>query len=316
MNKIEKQAKVSIVIVCMNNLKNLLPCLESIKVHTKISHEVWVNCYMFTEENLAIVREKFPDARLIINNEIAGFAENNNLVLRRVETEYVLILNDDTLFKEPVLDELVESMEKTPEASIMSPKLVNADGSLQSCGKNPVNWYYFLKEDTFGINNNFRKTIYTNGKGIFPSYNISGACFLIRTEFFKQHGFFDEYYFFCPEDIALSTNINELGGKCYVDSNITLYHLCGGTRKSAVKTATLPAQRIGCIHFHGRKSLILRLFMRGWILCTSSAKCFLNLMKGDKIEYKAQWHCMQAMLSNKSPKELFTKYYLQLNKLK
>lgn len=309
-----RENKAAIVIVCMNNLKNLFPCLDSIKEQTRIAYEVWVVAYLFTNENLALLREKYPWVKVVESNEIRGFAENNNLALRQVKTQYTLVLNDDTLFKEPVLDELIESMEKTPEASIMSPKLVNADGSLQSCGKNLVNWYYFLREDTFGLNNNFRETIYTNGKGIFPSYNISGACFLIRTEFFKQQGFFDEYYFFCPEDIALSTHINEQGGKCYVDSNITLYHLCGGTRKSAVKTATLPAQRIGCIHFHGRKSLALRLFMRGWILSTSSAKCFVNFIKGDKIEYKAQWHCMQAMLSDKTPKELFTKYYLQLKK--
>lgn len=309
-------AKAAIVIVCMNNLKNLFPCLDSIKEQTKIPYEVWVVAYLFSKENLDMLREKYPWVIVVESKEIRGFAENNNLALRQVKTEYTLVLNDDTIFKEPVLDELIESMKKTPEASIMSPKLVNADGSLQSCGKNPVNWYYFLREDTFGLNNNFRKTIYTNGKGIFPSYNISGACFLIRTEFFKQQGFFDEYYFFCPEDIALSTHINEQGGKCYVDSNVTLYHLCGGTRKSAVKTATLPAQRMGCIHFHGRNSLALRLFMRGWILTTSSAKCFVNLIKGDEIEYKAQWHCVQAMISNKTPKELFTKYYLQLKKSK
>lgn len=309
-------AKAAIVIVCMNNLKNLFPCLDSIKEQTKIPYEVWVVAYLFSKENLDMLREKYPWVIVVESNEIRGFAENNNLALRQVKTEYTLVLNDDTLFKEPVLDELIESMEKTPEASIMSPKLVNADGSLQSCGKNPVNWYYFLREDTFGLNNNFRETIYTNGKDIFPSYNISGACFLIKTEFFKQQGFFDEYYFFCPEDIALSTHINEQGGKCYVDSNITLFHLCGGTRKSAVKTATLPAQRIGCIHFHGRKSLALRLFMRGWILTTSFAKCFVNLIKGDEIEYKAQWHCVQAMISNKTPKDLFTKYYLQLKKTK
>lgn len=311
-----EKSTAAIVIVCMNNLKNLFPCLDSIKEQTKIAYEVWVVAYLFSKENLVLLREKYPWVIVVESNEIRGFAENNNLALRHVKTEYTLVLNDDTLFKEPVLDRLIEAMEKTPDADIMSPKLVNADGSLQSCGKNPINWYYFLREDTFGLNNNFRRTIYTNGEGIFQSYNISGACFLIKTEFFKQQGFFDEYYFFCPEDIALSTNINEQGGKCYVDSNVALYHLCGGTRKSAVKTATLPAQRLGCIHFHGRNSLALRIFMRTWILFTSFGKYLVNLFRGDQIETTAQLHCVQTMLSNKSPKEIFTQYYLQLKKSK
>ena len=307
-------AKAAIVIVCMNNLKNLFPCLDSIKQQTKISYEVWVVAYLFSKENLNLLREKYPWVIVVESNEIRVFSENNNLALRQVKTEYTLVLNDDTLFKEPVLDELVKSMEKTPDAKVMSPKLVNADGSYQSCGKNPVNWYYFLREDSFGLNNNMRKTKYINKTGIFQTYNISGACFLIKTEFFRNEGFFDEYYFFCPEDIALSTKINEEGGKCYVDSTITLYHLCGGTRKSAVKTATLPAQRMGCVHFHGRNSLFLRVFMRLWIIATSFGKFMIFSLKKDDIEKKAQLHSALVMFTCKTPKEIFTKYYLQLKK--
>lgn len=307
-------AKAAIVIVCMNNLKNLFPCLDSIKQHTKISYEVWVVAYLFSKENLVLLREKYPWVIVVESNEIRGFSENNNLALRQVKTEYTLVLNDDTLFKEPVLDELVASIEKTPDAKVMSPKLVNADGSYQSCGKNPVNWYYFLREDSFGLNNNFRKTPYINKTGIFQTYNISGACFLVKTDFFKREGFFDEYYFFCPEDIAFSTKVNEEGGKCYVDSDVTLYHLCGGTRKSAVKTATLPAQRMGCVHFHGRRSFLLRMFLRMWIAATSFGKYIVLSIKNDPIEKQAQLHSCACMFTNQTPKEIFTKYYLQLKK--
>jgi len=307
-------AKAAIVIVCMNNLKNLFPCLDSIKQYTKISYEVWVVAYLFSMENLKLLREKYPWVIVVESNEIRGFSENNNLALRQVQTEYTLVLNDDTLFKEPVLDELVVAMEKTPEAKVMSPKLVNADGSYQSCGKNPVNWYYFLREDTFGLNNNFRKTQFINKPGIFQTYNISGACFLVKTDFFRQEGFFDEYYFFCPEDIAFSTKVNEEGGKCYVDSDVTLYHLCGGTRKSVVKTATLPAQRMGCVHFHGRRSFLLSMFLRMWIAMTSFGKYILLSIKNDQIEKKAQLHSFASMFTNQTPKQIFTKYYLQLKK--
>ena len=304
--------KVAIVIVCMNNLKNLFPCLNSIKAYTKISYEVWVVAYLFSKDNMSLLRQKYPWVKIVESNEIRGFSENNNLALRQINTEYTLVLNDDTLFKEPVLDKLVRSMEKTYGADVMSPKLVNADGSYQSCGKNPVNWFYFLREDTFGLNNNLRASRWVNQKGIFQTYNISGACFLIRTDYFRSQGFFDEFYFFCPEDIALSTQINESGGKCYVDSDITLYHLCGGTRKSPVKMATLPAQRVGCIHFHGRGSLFLRFLMRLWIFCTSLAKAFIFALKGNSIDKMAQWNCVKVVWSFKTPKEIFIQYYSRL----
>lgn len=83
-----------------------------------------------------------------------------------------------------------------------------------------------------------------------------GACFLIRQEYFRSLNFFNEYYFFCPEDIALSTLINQRGERCYVDSDVKLVHLGGGTRISPVKMATLPAARKGGIHFYAQGSLV------------------------------------------------------------
>ena len=133
--------KAAIVIVCMNNLKNLFPCLDSIQKYTQISYEIWVVAYLFSKENLNSLKEKYPNVIIVESNDIRGFSENNNLALRQIKTEYALVLNDDTIFQEPVLDELVRSIEKTHGADVMSPKLVNADGSYQSCGKNPVNWF-------------------------------------------------------------------------------------------------------------------------------------------------------------------------------
>mgnify|MGYP001389039832 CR=1 FL=1 len=309
-------AKVAIVIVCMNNLKNLIPCLDSIKKYTKVECEVWVTAYLFSKENLSLVKEKYPEVHWVESNEIRGFAENNNLALRQVKTEYTLILNDDTEFKEPVLDELLASMAKTPDAAIMSPKLVNRDGSFQSCGRAPMDWIDFLKEDTFGYNNNKRKSKYINQQGIFQSYNISGACFLTKTAFFRNMEFFNEYYFFTPEDIAFSTKVNEKGYKCYVDADVKLYHYGGGsgTRKSMVKTATLPAARKGCVEFHGRKSKLVKAFLKIWITFFSLTKICLFVLKGNKVGRLAQWHCIQTMFIDRTPKEIFTKYYLQIKK--
>ena len=42
--------KVSIVIVCMNNLKNLYPCLNSIIKHTSVSYEILVVAYLFSRK--------------------------------------------------------------------------------------------------------------------------------------------------------------------------------------------------------------------------------------------------------------------------
>ena len=52
--------KVSIVIVCMNNLKNLYPCLNSIIKHTSVSYEILVVAYLFSRKNLEKLKVDYP----------------------------------------------------------------------------------------------------------------------------------------------------------------------------------------------------------------------------------------------------------------
>ena len=44
---------VSIVIVCMNRMDNLYPCLEGVRAHTSVSCETFVVAYRFSPDNLA-----------------------------------------------------------------------------------------------------------------------------------------------------------------------------------------------------------------------------------------------------------------------
>lgn len=306
--------KVSIVIVCMNNLANLLPCIDSIKTNThSTDYDIWVVCYLFSKENLEILKQKHPDVVIVESNEIRGFSENNNLALRQLDCEYALVLNDDTLFKEPVLDKLVCSIEKTKDAAIMSPKLLNEDGSVQSCGRAPSTILDFILMNASLLDPNKKKSKFINQKGIFKSYNVSGACFLINYSILKHLGFFDEYYFFMPEDLALSTKANKLGYKCYVDANIDLYHFHQKTG-SKVKECTLPAARKGAIHFYADGNAILYFILALYIFFLSFTKSIIFFLLGRGQQLQSQWHCVETIFSNKTPKQIFTKYYTQLKK--
>ena len=57
--------RVSVVIVCMNRPDLLYPCLEGIRDHTAVSHDVWVVAYRFSEENLARLKTDWPEVRII-----------------------------------------------------------------------------------------------------------------------------------------------------------------------------------------------------------------------------------------------------------
>ena len=125
--------EVSIVIVSMNRMDNLNICIPSIEKYTKCKHKIYVVAYMFSKENLAELKTKYPQVVIVESNEIRGFSENNNLALKQVTSEFVFIQNDDTEYKEPVLDKLLEAYKETSKATIMAPKLLLGNGATQFC---------------------------------------------------------------------------------------------------------------------------------------------------------------------------------------
>lgn len=305
--------KVAIVIVCMNNLKNLTPCLDSIIRYTKTPYEIWVNAYMFTRKNLDNVRKRYPDVNWVVNNEITGFSENNNIILKQINAKYALILNDDTELFEPMIDSLVTDLEKNSYIDFLSPVLYTSNREkVQFCGRNPISAMDFILMDMSIVDRTNKPSKYINQKGLFKTYNLSGACFLARTKTFKTLGWFDEYYFFCPEDIAIGTLANKKGYQVWVDANVGVIHYGGQTRKSKVKMATLPALKVGCLRFWGEGNPIRTLILAVLMLLASTLKCLLYLIKKDEIEYKAQFNSIKAIICGLTPNAAFRKYYRKI----
>lgn len=312
---------VSIVIVCMNNLKNLYPCLESIKKYTMVSYETLVVAYLFSKENLEKVKKDFPWVTFIESNEIRGFSENNNLALRQAKGKYCFVLNDDTEMKMDVVGGLVKTIESLPEnVAIVSPVTTFPDGRVQVCGRPPMNWVKVILGKMHLWNEN--KSKWVNKSGVFRSYNIIGAAFLIKTKLFENVGWFDEYYFFCPEDIALSTTLNGKGYECWVNADVHLIHNEGmsGKSLSMIRCATAPASRKGNMFFfsNGNKMIYLFLGLSLNVLTTISALYhFIKSLKEPRpnknyVLMKSELNTLFATFSTKTPKELFIKHYTRI----
>ncbi len=309
--------EVSVVIVCMNRLDNLYPCLESLRAHTSVSFEALVVAYMFSEENLARAQADFPWVQFIESREIRGFSENNNLALRQARGRFCFVLNDDTEVREDVIGKLVADFARLPEnAAIVTPRLLNADLSLQLCGRPPYPArYYALQQwhlhkepidDTVGKTPLFGQ--------VYPTSNISGAAFLIKTDVFRALGWFDERYYFTPEDIALSTLARREGYSVWVDAGASVVHKWR-TTASRISPAVRPAAVRGSLIFFSGGSLF-RYFLLGLAVWTAESskrlkaalRYRLHPTEDNRIKLLTFRHITRSIFTRRSPKELFTIY--------
>lgn len=314
---------VSVIIVCMNRPDNLYPCLESLRrTTTKVSYETFVVAYLYDPEGLAQAKRDFPWVKFLESNEIRGFSENNNLALRQAAGEFCFVLNDDTELPGPVIDALHADFAKLPqEVAIVSPTLLNRDGSLQLCGRPsyPAYKYALQQFHLYSEPTDITKVSQPlPGTTLYRSWNITGAAFLIRTEVFRELGWFDERFFFTPEDIALGTLACRKGYQLYVDSSVTLVHKWRTTASRMMRATRPAAVRGSLMHFSGFSSWkYLLLALPVWCAETSKrlkASIVYRLHPSDEncVKLLTFRNITRSIFTHRSPKEIFVEYYNQI----
>ena len=309
---------VSVIIVSMNKPELLRVCLSGIREHTAVSYETFVVAYLYEAENLRAMKEEFPWVTFIESNEVRGFSENNNLALRLASGRFCYVVNDDTEACSDVIGKLVDDFALLPpDAAIVSPRILNEDGSLQLCGRPPFSAVQYVlerfhlysepKDDTAG-----KEPV---APGVFRTSNITGACFLIRRDIFEGMGWFDERFFFTPEDFALSTNLRRKGFGVYVDSDITITHKWHKTA-SAIIQATHPAAMRGTIMFFadGSDLRYLAIALPTWLAQTvkrikAAAVCACAPTPQRRIMLRSYRNETRSIFTHRSTKEIFLKYF-------
>ena len=319
--------KVSIVIVCMNHPDILYPCLDGISKHTSVSYETLVVAYMFSDANLQDLKARYPWVSIIESRELRGFSENNNLALRQAKGEYCFVVNDDTLMDMPVIDRLVADIEKLPRAAAVSPAIYYPSGARQTCGRGPwgplkyMRHYLHLVDET-------KQSEYTWREGLFRTCTLHGACFLIRTDTFRNAGWFDETYTFTPEDAALGMLLGRMGYEVWADRDVSIVHIANATA-SRMEAVIKPVRVRGSLilyssmkHLHSpqgtgyvNKAVYAALGSFVWLfealrgLKYGVKKLIGHMSERDCIMALTARNVRRSVFSSRMPKEIFVKYY-------
>jgi len=206
---------LSIVIVNYNNSKLLKENLQSIYDSThKTSLDIIVVDNASADDSIEMMRNNFPDVKIIANKENLGFIKASNQGLDVSKGRYAMLLNDDTIVKEGAFDTLVKFMDSNSSAGACGPKLLNTDGTLQRQGSltGPAFWKATEpKEVDF----------------------IMGACLIVRREVLEKVGNLDENLFFYNDDLDWCKRIKNAGWKIFFVPQAEVIHYGGySTRRS------------------------------------------------------------------------------------
>ncbi|HEX7525963.1 MAG TPA: glycosyltransferase family 2 protein, partial [Gaiellaceae bacterium] len=208
------QPDVSVVVVTWNALPWLEQCLDSVRGHDTI-----VVDHGSTDGTVAFVRERYPDVR-VIEQENKGMGGGNNAGMRRARGRYFLLLNSDAWVLDDGVDRLVEFADGHPEAAVVGPKLLNPDGTLQRSARGePTVWrlateYFFIRKlapRTRLLNPLYRGDFdHTETAEVDWLY---GPALLVRREAADAVGLFDEDFFMFSEEVDWLTRFRRAGWK-------------------------------------------------------------------------------------------------------
>lgn len=177
------------------------------------------------------------DTFIIYNRENNGYSAGNNLGIKLSEflkIENIIIANPDMRFdNELYCYELYKTLLSSKDNAISSSRIIGLDNKDQS----PIREITPL-EEIFWFKNllpYFKKKVNYiesfNPNSISNVNKIMGCCFIIKLDFLKIIGYFDETTFLYSEEAILSSQLRKYNKKISFNSNIYATHAHDTTKK-------------------------------------------------------------------------------------
>lgn len=280
---------LSVVIVNYQTFEMTKNTINSILEHSyPFSYEIIVVDNSSSDDSLSRLQEYFKDkVKFIASSENNGFAAGNNQALRQVNSDYVLLLNSDTIVWENTLENIYAYMENHEDVGACGCRVRLEDGQLDKACKrsfpNVKNSFFRLFHiPTNSKDDNYNLTDLADD-GIYEIDCLTGAFMFMRKSALDEVGLLDETFFMYGEDIDLCYRIKQGGWKIvyYGESSIT--HLKGASSKKQKNKLIYEFYRAMYIYYkkhHAKESFFLTnivVYIGIAVLCI--LKLFLNLFK-------------------------------------
>ena len=215
----QNACNLSIITINYNGLKDTCELIDSILFNNDL--EVIVVDNASEKDEASIVSEKYPQVKVIRSSQNLGFAGGNNLGIKASKGEYILLINNDTYFKEYNIDALIKRLEASDRIGMVCPKLRFSWGNnpIQFAGYTPLS-NITVRNQSIGFGEEDRGQYDT----AHPTPYAHGAAMLIKREAIDKVGLMPECYFLYYEELDWSMMFTRAGFEIWYDPACTVFH--------------------------------------------------------------------------------------------
>lgn len=223
--------KLSIVILNWNGSDMMKKYLPTVIKHSEKDAKVIVADNASSDDSIEMLKRDFPEVDIIALDKNYGFAEGYNQALKKIDSEYYLLLNSDVEVTENWLQPLLKYMDEHQDVAACQPKLLSiydknsfeyagaSGGYIDKLG------YPFCRGRIF---DNVEKD---NGQydTVAEISWATGACLMIRSKDYWGVGALDGRFFAHNEEIDLCWRLRLYGHKIVCIPESKVFHVGGGT---------------------------------------------------------------------------------------
>lgn len=226
----KEPVRTTVLIPNYNGIKFIRPCLDSIRKAGDYPVIIVDNgsCDGAREEIEHYISESSQESgiRLIPLRENTGFCHAVNVGLKEVKTEFVFLLNNDTIIDKEAIDRLESCMDSDRRIFSAQSKILNLynhdlidDAGDLYCA---LGWAFARGKDK-------PAHYYTERARVFA---CCGAAVMYRMSMFDEIGGFDEEHFAYLEDIDMGYRAGIHGFKNIYEPSSVIYHAGSATSGS------------------------------------------------------------------------------------
>ena len=239
---------VSVIVLNYNAGELLVNCINSLKKSSHTNLEIIIVDNISSDDSQKKCKEKFPDIKLIQNNENLGYCGGNNVGIKEAKGEFIIILNPDTIVQANCINELISAYNKFGEG-LYQPKILslNEENIIQSTGN-------MLHVFGFGFARDKGNKIEEKIEEIEKIGYASGTCLFTSREVINKVGLLDEFLFLYHDDLDLGWRAAQIGINSYYVPKSKIFHVESYSLKwSSKKFYWLERNRKYCLLTHYSK---------------------------------------------------------------